>query len=64
MTLLSKKASAKIFQENNQKCRLNTVDLHRLHVPEALFYFEEAVQGARDRGESFLRVIVGKSLQS
>ncbi|KAG0706031.1 hypothetical protein DFH29DRAFT_1025658 [Suillus ampliporus] len=54
MTLLNKEASTKIFQ----------VDLHGLYVPEALSYFQEAVQGARDRGESSLRVIVGKGNHS
>ncbi|KAG2750762.1 hypothetical protein P692DRAFT_20403156 [Suillus brevipes Sb2] len=58
MTLLDKEASAKIFQENNQK-RRNEVDLHGLYVAEARSYFDNCVQGARDREESSLRVIVG-----
>jgi hypothetical protein len=38
----------------------NTIDLHGLFVPEAKQYFDDAVRGARDRGESLLYVIVGK----
>ncbi|KIK47135.1 hypothetical protein CY34DRAFT_799675 [Suillus luteus UH-Slu-Lm8-n1] len=60
MTLLDKEASAKIFQENNQK-RRNEVDLHGLYVAEARSYFDISLQGARDREESSLRVIVGKT---
>ncbi|OJA11635.1 hypothetical protein AZE42_04756 [Rhizopogon vesiculosus] len=60
MVLLDKEASAKIFQENNQRCRPGAVDLHGLYVTEAEFYFKRAVQQVRERGESSLRVIVGK----
>lgn len=63
MVLLDKEASAKIFQENNQN-RRNEVDLHGLYVSEARSYFDIAVQGARDREESSLRVIVGKGNHS
>ncbi|KAG2368415.1 hypothetical protein BDR07DRAFT_1325201, partial [Suillus spraguei] len=63
MMLLDKEASAKIFQENNQN-RRNPVDLHGLYVSEAKSYFDIAVQGARDREESSLRVIVGKGNHS
>ncbi|KAG2074592.1 hypothetical protein BDR04DRAFT_148537 [Suillus decipiens] len=63
MMLLDKEASAKIFQENNQN-RRNPVDLHGLYVSEAKSYFDIAVQGARDREESTLRVIVGKGNHS
>ncbi|KAG1760495.1 hypothetical protein EDD22DRAFT_74255 [Suillus occidentalis] len=63
MTLLDKEASAKIFQENNQK-RRNEVDLHGLYVAEARSYFDISLQGARDREESSLRVIVGKGNHS
>ncbi|KAG1816050.1 uncharacterized protein BJ212DRAFT_208249 [Suillus subaureus] len=63
MILLNKEASAKIFQENNQN-RRNEVDLHGLHVPEALSYFDISVQKARDLEESSLCVIVGKGNHS
>ncbi|KAG2146398.1 uncharacterized protein EDB93DRAFT_472994 [Suillus bovinus] len=63
MMLLDKEASAKIFQENNQN-RRNEVDLHGLYVSEAKSYFDISVQAARDRGESSLRVIVGKGNHS
>ncbi|KAG0706029.1 hypothetical protein DFH29DRAFT_200029 [Suillus ampliporus] len=64
MVRLDKEASTKIFQENNQKCKPNTVDLHGLHVPEALSYFEKAVQEAQEHRELLLRVIVGKGNHS
>lgn len=64
MIRLDEAASAKIFEENNQKSNPNTIDLHRLHVPEAQAYFSKAVQEAQDRGESPLRVIVGKGNHS
>ncbi|KAG2048242.1 hypothetical protein BDR06DRAFT_783138 [Suillus hirtellus] len=63
MMLLDKEASAKIFQENNQN-RRNEVDLHGLYVAEAKTYFDTAVQGAWDRGERSIRVIVGKGNHS
>ncbi|KAG2111274.1 uncharacterized protein F5147DRAFT_687039 [Suillus discolor] len=63
MLLLDKEASAKIFQENNQN-RRHEVDLHGLYVSEAESYFDTSVQGARDREESSLRVIVGKGIHS
>ncbi|KAG0692228.1 hypothetical protein DFH29DRAFT_839968, partial [Suillus ampliporus] len=47
-----------------KKCRPNTVDLHRLYVPEALSYFEKAVKEAQEHRESLLRVIVGKGNHS
>ncbi|OJA08017.1 hypothetical protein AZE42_08015 [Rhizopogon vesiculosus] len=55
MVRLNKKASAKIFQENNKRSPPNTVDLHGLYVAEAEFYFERTVKQA-DREQS-LRVI-------
>jgi len=64
MVRLNKEASAKIFQENNQTCPPNTVDLHGLYVTEAELYFKRAFQQVQDRGESSLRVIVGKGNHS
>ncbi|OJA10251.1 hypothetical protein AZE42_12618 [Rhizopogon vesiculosus] len=64
MLRFNEEASAKIFQENNQRCRPNTVDLHGLYVTEAEFYFKRAVQQVRESGESSLRVIVGKGNHS
>ncbi|KAG1890300.1 hypothetical protein F4604DRAFT_1709722 [Suillus subluteus] len=62
MILLDKEASAKIFQAPSDlfQNRRNGVDLHGLYVSEALSYFDTSVQGARDREESSLCVIVGK----
>ncbi|KAG1885144.1 hypothetical protein F4604DRAFT_153365 [Suillus subluteus] len=64
MVRLDKEASTKIFQEHNQRHRSNTIDLHGLFVSEAKVYFDDAVQGVRDRGESLLHVIVGKGNHS
>ncbi|KAG1816052.1 uncharacterized protein BJ212DRAFT_1356152 [Suillus subaureus] len=64
MVRLDKEASTKIFQEHNQRHRSNTIDLHGLFVSEAKVYFDDAVQEVRDRGESLLRVIVGRGNHS
>jgi hypothetical protein len=62
---LNMAASTKIFQEHNKGLiGSNTIDLHRLFVPEAKMYFDDAVQEVRDRGESLLHVIVGKGNRS
>lgn len=49
-------ALSNLFQK-----RRNEVDLHGLYVAEARSYFDISLQGARDREESSLRVIVGKT---
>ncbi|KAJ8597237.1 DUF1771-domain-containing protein [Rhizopogon salebrosus TDB-379] len=64
MERLNKEASAKIFQEYNRTCPPNTVDLHGLYVLEAELYFKSTCQQVQDRGESSLRVIVGKGNHS
>ncbi|KAG2038133.1 hypothetical protein BDR03DRAFT_1091372 [Suillus americanus] len=64
MELLDKEASTKIFQENNKGLGPNTINLHRLFVFEAKEYFDDAIQGVRDRGQSSLYVIVGKGNHS
>ncbi|KAG1760494.1 hypothetical protein EDD22DRAFT_954869 [Suillus occidentalis] len=65
MMRLNREASTKIFQEHNQRhAGSNTIDLHGLFVPEAKLYFDNAVRGARDRGETSLYVIVGKGNRS
>ncbi|KAG2750763.1 hypothetical protein P692DRAFT_20801486 [Suillus brevipes Sb2] len=65
MVRLNREASTKIFQEHNQRhIGSNTIDLHGLFVPEAKLYFDNAVRGARDRGETSLYVIVGKGNRS
>ncbi|KAG1813740.1 hypothetical protein EV424DRAFT_1416256 [Suillus variegatus] len=64
MMLLDKEASAKIFQGTKSIKGTNEVDLHGLYVSEAKTYFDTSVQAAWDRGESSLRVIVGKGNHS
>ncbi|OJA08020.1 hypothetical protein AZE42_08016, partial [Rhizopogon vesiculosus] len=61
--LLDEEASAKIFQENNERSLPNTVNLHGLYVTEAKLYFKRTVEEARDR-EQPLCVIVGKGIHS
>ncbi|KAG0692230.1 hypothetical protein DFH29DRAFT_545266 [Suillus ampliporus] len=64
MTLLNKEASqrySKRITKDADPIQLISTDSMS---QEALSYFEEAVQGARDRGESSLRVIVGKGNHS
>ncbi|OJA08021.1 hypothetical protein AZE42_08013 [Rhizopogon vesiculosus] len=63
MVRLNKEASKKIFQENNERSPLNTVDLHGLYVTEAEFYFKRTVEEDWDRTQS-LRVIVGRGNHS
>lgn len=64
MRRLNKAASMKIFEEHNQRLKFDTVDLHRLFVPEAKLYFDKAVQEVRNHGESSLCVIVGRGIHS
>ncbi|KAG1818705.1 uncharacterized protein BJ212DRAFT_1268774, partial [Suillus subaureus] len=63
MERLDKEASTKIFQGMRPMDGghgPDTIDLHRLYVFEAKVYFDDAVQGIRDRGESSLHVITGR----
>ncbi|KAG2111271.1 uncharacterized protein F5147DRAFT_102068 [Suillus discolor] len=64
MRRLDEAASMKIFEEHNQRLKFDTVDLHRLFVPEAKLYFDKAVQEVRNHGESSLCVIVGRGKHS
>jgi len=64
MKNLHAKASASIYQENNRDKSACEVDLHGLYVKEAIAYSEKAIREARQRGDSEIRLIVGKGSHS
>ncbi|KAF9227306.1 DUF1771-domain-containing protein [Gyrodon lividus] len=64
MESLNAEASAWIFKENNLDSKPGEVDLHGLYVKEAVSYSDKAIQEARQRGDSEIRLIVGKGLHS
>ncbi|KAF8444638.1 hypothetical protein L210DRAFT_3530408 [Boletus edulis BED1] len=64
METLHADASATIFKENNRERDACEVDLHGLFVKEAIVYSEKAVTGARQRGYSEIRLIVGQGNHS
>ncbi|KAG2111273.1 uncharacterized protein F5147DRAFT_102039 [Suillus discolor] len=64
MMRLNKEASTKIFDEHNQRPRSDVINLRRLLVSEAKLAFAKAVQEVQNRGESSLRVIVGRGKRS
>ncbi|KAG1813737.1 hypothetical protein EV424DRAFT_1416214 [Suillus variegatus] len=67
MMRLNKEASTKIFDGMrliDRPPRSDTIDLHRLLVSEAKLAFAKAVQEVQNRGESSLRVIVGRGKHS
>ncbi|CUS14149.1 unnamed protein product [Tuber aestivum] len=53
-----------IFRANNVHLPSDTIDLHRLHVEEAIEILEKRIDAARGRGEGYLNVIVGKGNHS
>ncbi|OJA08022.1 hypothetical protein AZE42_08012 [Rhizopogon vesiculosus] len=64
MEALNAEASAWIFRENNLDSKPGEVDLHGLYVKEAISYSDKAIKEARQRGDSQIRLIVGKGLHS
>jgi len=64
MERLDAEASTWIFRENNQDSRPDELDLHGLYVKEAIQKTEEAIVDAQNRGDTQIRVIVGKGLHS
>ncbi|KIK97749.1 hypothetical protein PAXRUDRAFT_135679, partial [Paxillus rubicundulus Ve08.2h10] len=64
MESLNAEASAWIFRENNLDSKPGEIDLHGLYVKEAIFYTDRAIQEAQQRGDSEIRLIVGKGLHS
>ncbi|KAI0035895.1 Smr-domain-containing protein [Vararia minispora EC-137] len=61
---LNNQASELIFRENNQNKGPGEVDLHGLRVDEAVKHTEREIQAARSRGDTEIRLIVGKGLHS
>ncbi|KAG6813326.1 hypothetical protein H0H92_012139 [Tricholoma furcatifolium] len=64
MELLNKQAADWIFIENNKDSKPGEVDLHGLYVKEAISRTDEAIEAAKLKGASELRLIVGKGLHS
>ncbi|KAG1751602.1 DUF1771-domain-containing protein [Suillus paluster] len=64
MEALNAEASAWIFRENNSDSKPGELDLHGLYVKEAISYSDKAIKEARQRGDSQIRLIVGKGLHS
>ncbi|SJL10223.1 uncharacterized protein ARMOST_13607 [Armillaria ostoyae] len=64
MEQLNKEASDWIYLENNRDCRPGEIDLHRLRVKEAIAHTDTALEEAKRRGDSEIRLIVGKGKHS
>jgi DNA-nicking Smr family endonuclease len=64
MESLNKQASDWIFTENNKDSKPGEIDLHGLYVKEAIAQTDSAIQRAKKRGDSDIRLIVGKGLHS
>ncbi|KAH9978746.1 hypothetical protein BGW80DRAFT_1165588, partial [Lactifluus volemus] len=60
--LFNEMAAKIIFVKNNKGHRKGTVDLHGLHVSEAVQYAEEEIKSASQRENGEVRFIVGKGL--
>ncbi|GJE90106.1 hypothetical protein PsYK624_062290 [Phanerochaete sordida] len=64
MQRLNKEAAEWIFAMNNANLKPGEMDVHGLFVQEAIVYAKRAVEEAKARGDSELRIIVGKGLHS
>jgi len=64
MEALNKEASDWIFVENNKDSKPGEIDLHGLYVKEAIAHTDQAIQEAKQRGDSEVHLIVGKGLHS
>ncbi|KAK0215971.1 hypothetical protein EDD85DRAFT_798511 [Armillaria nabsnona] len=64
MEQLNKEASNWIYLENNRDRKPGEIDLHGLYVKEAIAYTDAALKEAKLRGESEIRLIVGKGSHS
>ncbi|KAG9102548.1 asparagine-linked glycosylation protein [Ceratobasidium sp. 370] len=64
MERLDKEASDWIFEQVNLDSDPDELDLHGLYVKEAIARTESAVQAAQRRGDSQIKIIVGKGLHS
>ncbi|KAG5637989.1 hypothetical protein H0H81_002350 [Sphagnurus paluster] len=59
MEILNKQAADWIFIENNKDSKPGEIDLHGLYVKEAIARTDQAIQEAKQRGNSELHLIVG-----
>ncbi|PBK94671.1 Smr-domain-containing protein [Armillaria gallica] len=64
MEQLNKEASNRVYLENNRNRKPGKIDLHGLHVKEAIAHTDAALKEAKRRGDSEIRIIVGKGLHS
>ncbi|KAG5643594.1 hypothetical protein DXG03_000602 [Asterophora parasitica] len=64
MESLNRQAADWIFIENNKDSKPGEIDLHGLYVKEAIARTDQAIQEAKQRGDSELHLIVGKGLHS
>ncbi|GJE90123.1 hypothetical protein PsYK624_062460 [Phanerochaete sordida] len=64
MRRLDEEAAEWIFAMNNANRKSGEVEVHGLYVKEAIKYTKLAVEEAKARGDSKLRIIVGKGLHS
>ncbi|KAJ8483029.1 hypothetical protein ONZ45_g14748 [Pleurotus djamor] len=64
MHKLNRLASDLVFEENNKDNNPNRIDLHGLYVDEAIAHTDRAIKHAKQRGDSSVRLIVGKGLHS
>lgn len=55
----NKEASNWIYLENNRDRKPREIDLHGLYVKEAIAYTDAALEEAKLRGDSEIRLIVG-----
>jgi len=60
----NQQASDWVFAENNKDSKPGEIDLHGLYVKEAIVHTDQAIQEAKQRGDSEIRLIVGKGLHS
>lgn len=61
---LNSRAAAAVFEANNAARPLDEVDLHGLHVREAVARADAEIEAARARGASRLVFIVGRGVHS
>ncbi|KAG0696970.1 hypothetical protein DFH29DRAFT_1004161 [Suillus ampliporus] len=64
MEALNAEASAWIFRENNSDSKPGELDLHGLYVKEVISCSDKAIKEAQQRGDSQIRLIVGRGLHS
>ncbi|EIM82684.1 DUF1771-domain-containing protein [Stereum hirsutum FP-91666 SS1] len=64
MERLNVEASEMVFRENNMNRPSGEVDLHDLYVKEAIAFTDRSIRKARRRGDTKIKLIVGKGIHS